>query len=95
MPIAQNLRRDKEGKFNATINKHLACCDDEKFIAARTSHSRSANILNVTNQYNDKIEKHLTNLSLEQYKENQQINPQKGHLKTVYPVCARLTTVAG
>ncbi|MGZ4851421.1 MAG: hypothetical protein ACXV2C_08600 [Candidatus Bathyarchaeia archaeon] len=69
MYIPQNVRWTKEGKFNATINKHLACCTDEKFITARQAIQRLANILNVTNQYDDKIEKHLTNLSLVQYKE--------------------------
>ena len=72
MPIAQNARWNKEGKFNATINKHSACWPDEKFITARQAIQSLANILNLTNQYDDKIEKHLTNLSLEQYKENQQ-----------------------
>ncbi len=72
MHIAQNVRWNKEGKFNAIINKHSACCTDEKFITARQAIQGLANILNVTDQYDDKLEKLLTNLSLEQYKENQQ-----------------------
>jgi hypothetical protein len=70
--IAQNVRWDKEGKFNATINKYLACCTDEKFITARRAIQGLASILNATNQYDDKIKQHLTVLSFKQYKEHQQ-----------------------
>jgi len=72
MLIAQNVKWDKEGKFNATINKYLACCSDEKFITSRQAIQGLASILNATNQYDDKIKRHLTNLSIKQYKENQQ-----------------------
>lgn len=40
MLIAENVRWDKEEKFGVICSKYLNHCDDEKFITARSMHSR-------------------------------------------------------
>ncbi len=72
MLISENVRWDKEGKFDKTIKKYMACCTDEKFITARQAIQGLANILKATNAYNKQIKQSLTHISLVKYKENQQ-----------------------
>lgn len=72
MLLSENAQWDKEGKFNAAIDKYLSCCTDEKFITARQAIQGLTNILNATKLYDEKIKQHLTNLPLSKYKENQQ-----------------------
>lgn len=70
--IAANVKRDKNGRFNSTINKYIGCCIDEKFITARQAIQGLAKILDVTSNYDDKIKLHLTKLSPSKCKEIQQ-----------------------
>jgi hypothetical protein len=72
MLIAENVRWDKDGKFDGAIGKYLKCCMDEKFITARQTIQGLAGILNATNAYDDVIKQNLLHLSFVQYKENQQ-----------------------
>jgi hypothetical protein len=72
MLIAENVKWDKDGKFNKTISKYLGCCNDEKFITARQTIQGLEIILKATDKFNDEIKQSLANLPLSQYKENQQ-----------------------
>jgi hypothetical protein len=72
MLIAENVKWDKNGKFEKTISKYLNCCTDEKFITARQTIQGLANILEATNKYDKKILQALSQLPISQYKENQQ-----------------------
>lgn len=70
--IAENVRWDKEGKFRKTLAKYLSCCLDEKFITARQTIQGLASVITATSEYNDKIKRSLTKLSLDKYKNSQQ-----------------------
>jgi hypothetical protein len=70
--LAENVRWDKEGKFNATIDGYFACCNDEKFITSRQAIQGLASIIAATGRYNNEFKKRLDTLRLGQYKENQQ-----------------------
>ena len=72
MLIAENVRWDKEGKFNKTVTKYLSCCMDEKFITARQAIQGLENVIESTDQYDVKIKEALESLMLSNYKENQQ-----------------------
>ncbi len=72
MLMAENVRWDKEAKFAKVIDKYLECCTDEKFITSRQAIQGLANVVNVTDAYNEAIRKHLGFLTFAQYKENQQ-----------------------
>lgn len=72
MLISENVKWDKTGKFNKTINKYMTCCADEKFITARQAIQGLVNIIKTTDNYNTQITQSLSNLSLTKYKENQQ-----------------------
>jgi hypothetical protein len=72
MLLAENVRWDKQNRFDETINKYLSCCVDEKFITARQAIQGLAKILKTTDRYDDKIKQSLAFLSLAKYKENQQ-----------------------
>ena len=72
MLIAENVRWDKEGKFQKTIDTYLNCCTDEKFITARQAIQGLASIVKATSEYDGKIKQGLSGLPLDKYKENQQ-----------------------
>jgi hypothetical protein len=72
MLLAENVQWDAEGKFSKTIGKYLQCCGDEKFITARQTIQGLEAILKATNKYDAQIKQHLNQLSITQYKENQQ-----------------------
>jgi hypothetical protein len=72
MLIAENVRWDKEGKFDSAIGKYLACCTDEKFITARQAIQGLVHVVEATDAYNERITQALSSLKLEKYKENQQ-----------------------
>jgi hypothetical protein len=72
MLIAENVRWDKDGKFNKTIRRYMGCCNDEKFITARQTIQGLETILNTTDKFDEDIKQSLSNLQLSQYKENQQ-----------------------
>jgi hypothetical protein len=70
--IAENVKWDKNNRFNKTINKYLNCCTDEKFITARQTIQALETILKATDQFNSEIKEKLISLQLEQYKKTQQ-----------------------
>jgi hypothetical protein len=72
MLLAENVRWDKEYKFNAAFDKYFACCNDEKFITSRQAIQGLASIIAATDIYNNEFKKRLATLRLGQYKENQQ-----------------------
>jgi hypothetical protein len=72
MLIAENVRWDKEGKFDSAIGKYFDCCMDEKFITARQAIQGLVHVVEATEAYNERIRKALSSLKLEKYKENQQ-----------------------
>ena len=72
MLLSENVKWDNERKFNVTIDSYLDCCMDEKFITARQAIQGLTKVLNASNSFDKKIKQHLSNLSLEKYKENQQ-----------------------
>ncbi len=72
MLLAENVRWDKDDKFAKTISKYLRCCSDEKFITARQTIQGLETILNATDKYDAQVKQHLSQLSISQYKDNQQ-----------------------
>ena len=72
MLISENVRWDKAGKFNKTISQYLKGCTDEKFITARQAIQGLTHILEATDAYDQQIKQHLSQMSLLQYKDNQQ-----------------------
>ena len=72
MLITENVKWDKEGKLDKTLDKYLRCCMDEKFITARQAIQGLAKVLKSTRKYDDRISQSLKGISLTQYKENQQ-----------------------
>jgi len=72
MLLAENVRWDKQGKFSSAIGKYLRCCSDEKFITARQTIQGLEKVLEATDKYDAQIKQHLSQLTLAQYKENQQ-----------------------
>jgi hypothetical protein len=72
MLLAENVRWDKEGKFDKTLPQYLKGCSDEKFITARQAIQGLAQILAATNKYDAPIKQHLSHMSILQYKDNQQ-----------------------
>jgi hypothetical protein len=72
MLLAENVRWDKQGKFGRIIDKYLQCCSDEKFITARQTIQGLEAILKATYKYDAQMKQHLSQLTLAQYKENQQ-----------------------
>jgi hypothetical protein len=72
MLIAENVRWDKDRKFNKTISKYMVCCNDEKFITARQTIQGLETILKATDKFDTGIKQGLSNLQISQYKENQQ-----------------------
>ena len=72
MLIAENVKWDKDGRFDKTISKYLNCCNDEKFITARQAIQGLATILKTTSKFDKQIEQGIANLQLSRYKENQQ-----------------------
>jgi hypothetical protein len=55
MLIVENIRQDKQGKFNYVLSKYLRCCTNEKFITARQAIQGLSSILEATNKHNEKI----------------------------------------
>jgi hypothetical protein len=72
MLIAENVKWDQNDRFNTTIDSYLTGCSDKKFITARQAIHGLANVVNATSKYNTKIKQALTNLTFDNYKENQQ-----------------------
>jgi len=72
MLITENVKWDKEGKFDKTLDKYLRCCMDEKFITTRQAIQGLAKVLKSTRKYDNRISQSLKGISLTQYKENQQ-----------------------
>ena len=72
MLISENVKWDKDGKFNGSVGNYLSCCLDEKFITARQAIQGLANIVNATSKYDGKIKQALASLALDKYKETQQ-----------------------
>ena len=72
MLIAENARWDKTGKFSKTISPYLKCCTDEKFITARQAIQGLAHILEATDTYDQQLKRHLNQMSILKYKDNQQ-----------------------
>jgi hypothetical protein len=72
MLIAENVKWDKEGKFDSAIGKYFACCMDEKFITTRQAIQGLVHVVEATNTYNERIRQALSRLELAKYKENQQ-----------------------
>ncbi len=72
MLIAENLKWDKQAKFNSIIDKYLDCCTDEKFVTARQAIQGLAKIIGATSRYDDIIRRRLMDLPIEKYKINQQ-----------------------
>ena len=72
MLIAENLRWDREGRFERVIGKYFGCCNDEKFITARQAIQGLATIIKTTPKYNEEIKRRLPKLELAKYKLNQQ-----------------------
>ncbi len=72
MLISENVRWDKDSKFDKIFSKYISCCTDEKFITARQAIQGLENFLKSTDRYDDKIRQSFTHLSLAQYKDNQQ-----------------------
>ncbi len=71
MLIAENVRWDRDNKFDHAIDKYLNCCLDEKFITARQAIQNLSSIIDSTDKYNKKITIYLTQLPLSKYKDNQ------------------------
>lgn len=72
MLISENVRWDKAGKFKKTIHQYLKGCTDEKFITARQAIQGLAHVLEATDAYDQQIKQHLSQMSILQYKDNQQ-----------------------
>jgi hypothetical protein len=72
MLLAENVRWDKEGKFDKTLTPYLKGCSDEKFITARQAIQGLAQVLAATTRYDAQIKQHLSHMSILQYKDNQQ-----------------------
>ncbi len=72
MLISENVRWDKAGRFGKTIDQYLKCCADEKFITARQAIQGLTHILEATAAYDQQIRQHLSQMSILQYKDNQQ-----------------------
>ncbi len=72
MLIAENVKWDKEGRFDKTLANYLGCCLDEKFITARQAIQGLARVLDATDSYDRRIGQNLSRMDFSQYKENQQ-----------------------
>ncbi len=72
MLIAENVKWDKDCKFDKTLAKYLGCCMDEKFITARQAIQGLGRVLEATNSYDRRIGQSLSQMEFSRYKENQQ-----------------------
>lgn len=72
MLLSENVRWDKKGLFDKTIDRYMVCCNDEKFITARQTIQGLEAIIKSTDKYDNIIKQTLTNTKFAKYKENQQ-----------------------
>ncbi len=72
MLLAENVRWDKDGRFDKVIDSYLDCCLDEKFVTARQAIQGFASVIEATDRHNDRIKQGLNSLDFAKYKEHQQ-----------------------
>lgn len=65
--ISENVRWDKESKFEKTLGRYLPHCMDEKFVTSRQAIQGLVTITRSTDRYNKKIQQALDKLSLDKY----------------------------
>ncbi len=70
--ISENVRWDKEGKFEETLDRYLLHCTDEKFVTSRQAVQGLVTVTQSTDRYDKRIQSALDGLSLGRYNAGQQ-----------------------